>query len=372
MRTPNEIAEQAFRDEAYARAAFVDLIKLPANEFRAAVKRDRRAQSEFMAKRILDYLDEHHRSVPPEHALELAEAARLAARRGEPHVRCRAEKTLGIALNDLGSQRSAGMAASRARALTAKCLAPGPHRAMVVFMRALISDAAGRLAQAKRLVERAALEFDKNGAHDRAFRVRQFEAYRRVQYGDYLSGLVAAKEAAYRARQAECVPEEAHAYYNIGIFYRGLSDFPAAQRFFRKSANLYRRLGSTILEAKSLRCVARMSIRMKGESVILEMDPSKDLFVSLNAAGEACRSTVAIIQELIGRDSATDIRPYCKLLEEEGRTFGVLLPVRCIIDRLYAAAVDRTITDEFLQEVWDAFGPTHVQTCISAVATVEQ
>jgi len=83
MRSPSEIAADAIRDELYARAAFARVITLPAAEFLAAVKNDARACTEFMARHVLNYFDEHFQSLPPEHAIELVQAARVAACDGE-------------------------------------------------------------------------------------------------------------------------------------------------------------------------------------------------------------------------------------------------------------------------------------------------
>lgn len=120
MKSPSEITAEAVQDELYARATFANLISRSACEFRTAIERDSRAQSEFMARYILDYYDEYFESTPPEHGLELIEAARLAARTGEPHIRCRVEKDFARILCYLGrfassdaTLRCASMLASR-------------------------------------------------------------------------------------------------------------------------------------------------------------------------------------------------------------------------------------------------------------------
>ena len=101
------------------------------------------------------------------------------------------------------------------------------------------------------------------------------------------------------------------------------------------------------------------------------MDKPKNMFLSLGAAGEVCRSTVAIIDELLCRDAETDVRLYSRLLEEEAAELGVMSFAAPAVQSLNHAAKGRHVTAELLQEVWDAFGRSCAFPAISAVATVE-
>ncbi len=364
------MAAEALRDELYARATFAKLISLPAHEFRAAIESDPRAQTEFMARHILDHFDEFYTNIPPEHALELVEAARTAARSGEPHLRCRAEKDLALALCHLARFTNADSAIRSGESLASRSIAPEPHHAVLAFMRAVLCDTLDDQDQTARYLEQAIMVFEQHGAHDRAHRAREYDAFRRASRGEYAVGLAIYHDVARRARELRCADEVARTYGNIGVCYRALADFPAAEGYFRKAARIYRKSGVVVLEARALRCAARMAIRMRGEAAIVTMDPPKDLFLTLGAAGEVCRSTVAIIDELLLRDPETDVRPYSSLLAEEAVELGVISLVLPAVDCLHAAAESSRVTAELLQETWDAFGPSCAFPAISAVATV--
>ncbi|MGZ5446084.1 MAG: tetratricopeptide repeat protein [Thermoanaerobaculia bacterium] len=370
MRSPSEIAAEALRDELYARATFAKLIVLPAQDFRAAIEHDPRAQTEFMARHILDHFSQFYTSIPSEHAVELVEAARTAARSGEPHLRCRAEKDLAFVLCSLGRFANADSALRSGESLASRSIALEPHQAALAFVREVLCDTLDDHDQTTRYLEQTITVFEKHGAHDRVSAAREYDAFRRASRGEYAVGLAIYQDVARRARELRCADEMSRAYYNIGLCYRSLGDFPAAERSFRKAARIHKKRGVVVLEAKTLRCAARMAIRMRGDAAVVTMDPAKDLFLTLGAAGEVCRSTVAIIDELLLRDPETDVRSYSHLLAEEAVALGVISLALPAVDSLHAAAESRHVTAELLQETWDAFGPTCALPAISAVATV--
>jgi hypothetical protein len=112
------------------------------------------------------------------------------------------------------------------------------------------------------------------------------------------------------------------------------------------------------------------AIRAEGEAAACEMDAAKSLFVELGLAGEPCRSIIGIMEELVRRNQGTDLSSYCLQLEDEASVLGVLPIVRSAIERLRLAAQSAEITQQVLQEVWDAFGPTFNSPSTSGVGTV--
>ncbi len=370
MKSPKEIAAEALRDELYARATFAKLITLSAQEFRAAIENDPRAQTEFMARHILNHVEEYNDGIPPEHGLELVTAARLAARAGEPHVRCRAEKDFAMSFSHLGRRTSAEAALQAAKELAAQTLAPLAHEPVLQFSRAVLCHAAGYANRVTRYLERAIEGFAEIGARDRADSVREFDAFRRLIRGEYISAMAAYEELARRARAQRSAAKLATTYYNIAHCHWGLSDFASARRYFSRSARLHNVTGRILPEARALRCVARTSIRIHGVSAAPQMDRPKTLFLGRGAAGEVCRSTLAIMQELLLRNPESDICPYIAQLEEEALTLGVEAEARSAVSCLNAAAREGQVNAQVLQKAWDAFGPTCEFSAISAVAMV--
>jgi tetratricopeptide (TPR) repeat protein len=367
MRNPDEIASQAVEDELYARAMFPKLISRPPADFRSAVEKDPRAQTELMARHILDHYEENYLSLPPEHALELLMGARMAARDGEPHVRCRVEKDLTNVFRTLRNFGSAEGALSRAGAFADRTLANGVHHGMVAYARMGLLDSTDHPEEALQSGEEAIRTFEKNGAYDRAHMVRLYDAWMKSLAGHYAQALDAYEDAAGRALECgsfECV---ASAYYNIGQCYRGLSEFAAAKNYFAKAAGIFGRIGSPSLEAVSLRCLARMSIRMNGEAGIADMDVAKMAFLGTETGGEVCRSTLAIMEELLFHDPLSDLNGHYRLLESEALELGVLNVGDGAIYRLKEAIQVRRVTKEALADAWEAFGP---MAGISALAMV--
>ncbi|MGZ5431784.1 MAG: hypothetical protein ACXW4P_21930 [Thermoanaerobaculia bacterium] len=148
-----------------------------------------------------------------------------------------------------------------------------------------------------------------------------------------------------------------------------MGDFTAAEMYFRKAARLHSRNGVVILQGKSLRFAARMMIRTRGDSAVCAMDTAKDIFLALGAAGEVCRSTLAIIEELLLRDASSDVRGYVHQLQDEATALGVSRTLNAV--ESLKAAINGDVNLEILDEIWDAFGPTSGLPAVSATSTVE-
>lgn len=114
-----------------------------------------------------------------------------------------------------------------------------------------------------------------------------------------------------------------------------------------------------------------MAIRIQGEPGVAQMERPKEMFLQLGAAGEVCRSTVAIMEELVLRDPGSDIRAYVGQLEEEAAAMGVLQLAHDAIALLKEVMAAGTVDAEILDRVWDAFGPTSGMPAISAVETLQ-
>ena len=270
----------------------------------------------------------------------------------------------------LGHFRSAEAALEGAEAFASQTLAPSVHEPVLQFSRAILCHATGDATRVTRHLERAIEGFEEIGAQDRADSVREFDAFRRLIGGEYISAMAAYEELARRARAQRSDAKLATTYYNIAHCHRGLSDFAAARRYFSGSARLHNATGRIIPEARALRCVARNSIRIHGVSAVSQMDRPKTLFLGMGAAGEVCRSTLAIMQELLLRDPESDISPYISQLQEEALTLGVEAEARSAVSCLNAAARKGQVNAQVLQKAWDAFGPTCEFSAISAVAMV--
>jgi tetratricopeptide (TPR) repeat protein len=210
--------------------------------------------------------------------------------------------------------------------------------------------------------------FEKSGAYDRAHVVRLYHAAMKSLRGEHAQALAMHKEAARRSLQFGCEEQLGRDYYNIGHAYRELSDFAAAREYFVRASRIYRRQSKPALEARALRCAARMTIRLKGEAGLDQMDVAKRAFLALGLAGEVCRSAIASIEEL--REQATNLLEHCHQLEREALELGVLSPARDAIDRLSEAAKHGQVTDELLTEAWEAFGRKSTLGAISGVELV--
>ena len=265
---------------------------------------------------------------------------------------------------------AAQTAIQSARTLAARTFAPAPHQAMVAFAHAVLCETMDNHEQATHYLEFAIRVFDTHGAEDRAYKAREYDAFRRVWRGQFAHGLAAYQDAARRARDLRCMEDLGRAYSNIGHCYRGLGDLVGAQRYFRGAARVYRCSGLPALEAKALRCVARTAIRIHGEASTPEMEKARDVFLGLGAAGEVCRCTVAIMEELVLRDPRADVRVHIVALEEEAAALGVLSRVSSEITLLEKAASTGEVDTQILDAAWDAFGPTSGLPAMSAVETV--
>jgi tetratricopeptide (TPR) repeat protein len=368
MKSPSEIAAEAVRDELYARATFARLIALPAVEFRAAVERDPRAQTEFMARHILDYREERYDSLPLEDGFLVAEAASIAASTAEPHVRCRAEKDLANSLRYLGRFADARAALERSAALARQTYCPGIHAAAVHFGLYALHEEVAHSEEAAQHESLALNGFEKNGAYDRAHVVRLYHAAMKSLRGEHAQALAVHQEAARRSLQFGCEEQLGRDYYNIGHAYRGLSDFSAAREYFVRASRIFRRQSKPALEARALRCAARMTIRLKGEAGLDQMDVAKRAFLVLGLAGEVCRSSIASIEEL--REQNVDLLEHCRELEREAYELGVLSTVRVAVERLSEAAREGEVTDDLLTQAWEAFGRKSTLGAISGVELV--
>lgn len=369
MNPVEDVIAKAVRDELYARALFDTLIGQPTHVIRFTIENDPDAQTEFMARHLLDYRQNNFDSIPNRYSLELLEIARIAARDGEPHVRCRVEKDFGVVSGYLGRFADAQAALRCAASFARQTHAQKVHGAIVDYARAIVCDVMDDLDGAKRYADRAIETFEECGASDRAYTVCEFDAFCHARRGASAHGLLAYAEVIRRAEKAQSKIDIARGYYNMGHCYRDLNDLIAARRFFMKSARVHRAIGNAVLEARAARCAVRATIRMHGTEAVSEMDFVKNLFLAVGAAGEVCRSTIAIMQELLP-DAGTDFRPYCVQIEEDARALGILAPAAETIHRLSAAAQNNTVTDHLLQEAWDAFGRSWAISDISGAMTV--
>lgn len=371
MRTPREVAAQAVRDELYALATFATLIALPPGAFRSTIESDPLARTEFMANHILNFYDDHYDDITPSYGLELIEAARVAAQGGEPHVRFRAEKELANELRRHGRFAEAESALERAEALAAQCCARGAHVGVAIFGRMALCSDLGMIDRAMEYAVRAISTLEENGLDDRAYDVGQFLAYMRYrQGGDNLLGLRSCEDALRLARETGSTLDIARARRNVGFSLRALGDYASAYRHFMEAAHEFRAGGASAPEAQALRCAARMAVRMHGASEAREMETAKALFLALDLAGEVCRCTLAVIQELIGSDPQMNVGHYCEQIEEEASSLGVLSAVRDSIERLKKAAADGHVTQEILAATWDAFGPSYSMPAVSDMTIV--
>jgi tetratricopeptide (TPR) repeat protein len=371
MKSPSQIAAESVRDELYARKRFAELISLPARDFRLAIENDPCAQTEFMARHILCWLDDHHCAIAPEDGLQLVNAAQTAARQAEPHVRCRVEKELANVFRYLRKFAAAEAALKRASAIAERTMATDLNLGTVEFGLVALCDDTGAAKEAEKHVNGAIRAFEANGAHDRAYSVRLYDAFIKFRTGNYLFALGAYQDAARRARSLRSHNELAWAYYNMAHCYKRLSDFLSARRYFDKAARAHRHQGQLILEAKALRCVARMSIRIHGEAAIPEMDRAKHLYLAFDRGGEVCRSTIAVIEELLEREASMDLTPYCRQLRDEAFALGILPIAHKVLCRLNEAARLGRVTMDMLDETWEAFGPLVTHSTVSGLATVQ-
>ncbi|MGZ5446083.1 MAG: hypothetical protein ACXW5U_30205 [Thermoanaerobaculia bacterium] len=142
-----------------------------------------------MARHILDHRDQYYMSIPPEHALDLVEAARVAAHDGEPYVRCRAEKDLAVILSYLARFANAKAAICCAEALADESFASGAHKAVIAFARAVLYDTMDDQDQTTHWLKEAISAFEANGAYDRSYKAREYDAFRRAWRGDHAYAL---------------------------------------------------------------------------------------------------------------------------------------------------------------------------------------
>jgi hypothetical protein len=131
-----------------------------------------------------------------------------------------------------------------------------------------------------------------------------------------------------------------------------------------------RKLGQHAFAAKALRCIARMAIRMNGEAGVLEMEDAKSAFLALGMAGEVCRSTIAVMQELHRMNPKADLTFYAQEIQFEARSLGVLSISLAAIRRLQEVIRTREVTEEILEETWEVFGRLTFFGAMSGVATV--
>jgi tetratricopeptide (TPR) repeat protein len=368
MKSPREIAALAVQEEIYARAVFERLIHLHPSAFLPALQHDPAACTEAMARLILDYVDESYITMPPEHALELVGAAELAAANAEPHIQLRVAKDLANTYRYLNRFADAEAALKRAESLVSQTIATELHRAVVDFAKLALYHDIERAVSWSDLVEDVIRRFEESGAADRAYTVRLYDACVSHWMGRHLAALVAYEDAIRRAQTHGSQTDVARAFFNVAIILRALGDLSRARACFAKAALLQRACGSAADEAVALRCVARLSIRMHGTSRICEMDAVKNRFLELDLAGEVCRCTIAIMEELIRRDPTSNLAGLGRELDEEMLTLGVT-PMTSAINSLHESVHANCVTDEVLREAWDAFGPSQAFTTISAITT---
>ena len=370
MSSPDEVAAEALRDELRARAAFADLIHLPPTAFRTAVEGDPALRTEAMARLILDYCDDTYESMPPEHALDYLHAADAATLGGAPHLQLRVAKDFANTFRFLGRFREAEASLRVAERLIGCTFAQPIHEAVVEFGWLALYDDIGQPVDFEMRVESLIRAFEREGAADRAFVVRLYDAVMKFRRGDHLAALAAYEDAGQRAIARGSDEDLARAHFNRAQCYRALGDCATARVQFAEAADVLHRLGLTVLEARALRCAARMSIRMYGEAAIAEMEAPRNTFLALGLAGEACRTTLAIIEELVLHDRRANLAPLVRQLEEEIASLGLSTAAAGAMRRLREAVRDNRLSDEILDETWNAFGPTYGLNTVSAMEMV--
>jgi tetratricopeptide (TPR) repeat protein len=370
MKSPGQIAAEALQDEVRARTAFPQLITLAPCDVRAAIQRDPQLQTEAMAWHLVDYCADRYESLPPEHMLELLYAADFAAAGGEPHIRLRIAKDFATALRHLGRFTDAEAALERARALIRCTFAAGLHQAVVRFASLALRNDIDPDDELGNEADEVVRAFEEHGALDRAYSARLYDAFMKGRRGEYVSTCAAYRDAARRAAAAGATEDLARAHYNIGFCLGALGDFSTARVHYAQAAAILHGIDAPAMEAKSLRGAARMTIQLEGAPGIAEMERVKELFLALGMAGEVCRSTVAVMQELLRRDPASNLGPLFRQLEEEITSLG-LVPVAAEAMKLFAEALrTERVTDQILLDAWDVFGPTYALPAISAMTTV--
>ena len=368
--SPSEIAAQGVREELRARTAFPELIKLTAMQFRIEVENDGDLRTEAMARHILDYCDGRYTTMPTEHAVDLLRAADVAARDADPYIRLRIAKDFANAFRYLGHFAEAEAALRCAERHTRDTFAADVHAAVVEFgWIALLDDTCQRDRLDQR-IDNTVSAFERSGAADRAYEVRLYDACVKYRRGDYLGAMAANKDAIRRARTSGSREGLGRAEFNTAQCYRYLGDFVKAKAHFVASASAYEKAGLAAASGRSMRCAVRMAIRLYGEMAVLKMDMVKVTFLRLGLAGEVCRSTLGVIEELLRYDPSADVSPLCVQLEDEIVSLG-LKPLAIDAIRLMADATrNRALDEQLLKRVWDVFGQTYGLDNLSAMSTV--
>jgi len=196
--------------------------------------------------------------------------------------------------------------------------------------------------------------------------VQLYYAYINFKNGQCLAALAAYQDAAKRATIAGLKIDRSLAHFNIAQCYRVLGDFRAARAHFGKAASG----GSPALRARAMRCVARMSIRMHGPRSIVEMNRAKESFVLLGMAGEICRCTLAIMEELIRFDPTINLSTFRDQLREEIAFLGLMPAAAEAVTLLNRALDSGSVAEPDLQAIWNVFGPNYAASWVSGMETV--
>jgi len=370
MKSPSEIAAQGVRDELHARAAFRELIKLAPAEVRVKIEADSSLQTDAMALQILNHCDTRYTSLPQEHALELVLAANIAAKNADPHLRLRIAKDIANAFRYLGRFADAAESLRCADRHVERTFAPAISAAAIEFGWIALLDDTDQRQNLEERVERTILGFERSGAADRAYQVRLYDAGMKYRRGEFVAALASSEDAAQRARVNGSIEGLARAQYNIGQCYRFWGDFSKARAQFAEAASTYIAAGLMGASGRSLRNAARMAIRLHGEMAVIEMEPAKQMFLKLGFAGEVCRSTLAVIEELLHQDRTARVAGFCAQFEDEVASLGLLSQAGNALRRLKEALDNGQVDHQLLTNIWDAFGQTYGLDNLSAMGTV--
>ncbi len=353
MKTTNEVVTAGVRAEMYARLALPRLLAMTPTQLRAEIAADPDAQTESMARLILDYVEEKAGSLRPADAFQLVSAAAAASGCAQPHTCCRLWKETANVQRDLGAFVAARESLDRAHAYALQTLAPWLHVGVVALGRAALARDLDRTAEARDCVLVAIAAFDGVGATDRADDAREILTAIEYTAGNYLLALNGYR-AALRRAQKRTEQEQARVLGAVAACLMRLGAYDEATEQYGRALELQQRHGLSAMVARSMMGLARCAIAAHGMAGLSAMTDAKREFVRLGMAGEACRTSVAAMEELMRRGDDCDMSPFCRQIATDALSLGMQVVYADAIAKLRDAQSSKALTLEVLQEAWMA------------------
>ena len=347
------IANYAASEVAFARVVTGRLLAMTPEEVTREVANPCYHRA-AVAMTLLDAYDANSYRWKPKFSLAVVEAAvtiSAALPVAIAALTCRALKEKGNALRLLGHFDEANAVLALAMQSAEATQVPDLHRAIVEHAMAAVACESRRPYDALKLLAAARSKFEGCGEAQRAKATRSLEAsvlYSLSRFAEALDLYNASLADAIAANDEESTACEIG---NIAHCCARMGETVAARGYFGVAAEMYESIGLIVPRAKMLRSLGRLAVRERGVDAESEMRAAWETFDDLGMVGESALTRLALVEELLDFDPASDVSGICRDVFELSLSAGMDTVAATALGLLVDLARQGLATPEFVREV---------------------